>query len=44
MNEFGTYKGVEYEVSDSRAALKKIYFNNTNIDEIFTDTFKFNNH
>lgn len=40
MNEFGTYKGVEYEVSDSRAALKKIYFNNTSTDEIFTRLVK----
>ena len=40
MNEFGTYKGVEYEVSDSRAALKKIYFNNTNTNETFTRSIK----
>ena len=36
MNEFGTYKGVEYEVSDSRAVLKTVYFNNTNTNETFT--------
>lgn len=36
MNEFGVHNGVEYEVSDTRAELKKIYFNNTNTGETFT--------
>ena len=40
MNEFGTHKGVEYEVSDSRAALKKIHFNNTDNGETFTRLIK----
>lgn len=36
MNEFGTHKGVEYEVSDTRASLRKVFFNNTITDETFT--------
>lgn len=33
MNEFGTHKGVEYEVSSTSRKLKQIYFNNTNNNE-----------